>query len=185
MKNERCEYCGAGDDSHHSYTCPTGKHPNREFEPEYFSGLNWRDAEKLVKEVVEFSCNGNGWNKGRLSHIDKKDFAEHRYQKYRDPAAAIRGGYTYIRTCQETYVHPTLNIGGVKLPRPETKPPEEGAEYCLFDPTDINAIGCYDWSGDKSDLEWLKSGCIHLTEARAQAWADWWENTVIKAMKGE
>jgi len=25
----RCPHCGAGDDNHHSYTCPTGLHPDR------------------------------------------------------------------------------------------------------------------------------------------------------------
>lgn len=26
---KRCEHCGAGDDAHHSFTCPTGLHPDR------------------------------------------------------------------------------------------------------------------------------------------------------------
>ena len=29
-EDRRCEYCGAGDDAHHSYTCPTGLHADRE-----------------------------------------------------------------------------------------------------------------------------------------------------------
>lgn len=27
--DERCEHCGAGDDNHHSFTCPTNLHPDR------------------------------------------------------------------------------------------------------------------------------------------------------------
>lgn len=26
---EKCKHCGAGDDNHHSYSCPTGLHPDR------------------------------------------------------------------------------------------------------------------------------------------------------------
>ena len=26
----RCKHCGAGDDNHHSFTCPTGKHHNKQ-----------------------------------------------------------------------------------------------------------------------------------------------------------
>ena len=28
-EDDGCIYCGAGDDIHHSYTCPTGLHPDR------------------------------------------------------------------------------------------------------------------------------------------------------------
>jgi len=28
-KPERCEYCGAGDDIHHSFSCPTNLHPDK------------------------------------------------------------------------------------------------------------------------------------------------------------
>lgn len=41
--------------------------------------------------------------------------------------------YYYIRTCEETVAHQTINIGGVELPKPETIAPEHGTFYWLFD----------------------------------------------------
>jgi hypothetical protein len=173
---DRCEHCGAGDDAHHSYTCPTGKHPDREFQPEYFSGLNWREAEKLVGKVVEFSFDGDIWSRGRLNGIVQRDFATYRYKKQSGVY------YIYIRTTPKNDAHPTIAIGGVKLPRPEVEAPEFGTVYWYRDP--YNSVQATRWYSDCGDLARLNTGELHLTEARAQAWADWWENTVMAAVRG-
>src|SRR6056297_3610638 len=36
-----------------------------------------------------------------------------------------------------------------------------------------------EWTGDPIVQNLLETGRIHLTQERAQTWADWWENTVI------
>ncbi len=81
------------------------------FVPEYYSGLNWRDAEHLVGKTVECTNNPDyEWEVGLLRRIvpigNNFDVSMH--------------FYTYIRTCKETFKPPTINIGGVELPKPET-----------------------------------------------------------------
>ena len=86
------------------------------FVPEYYSGLNWRDAEHLIGKTVECSNNPDaGWKIGKLQIATRPgeffnvDIGNrHDFYDY----------YTYIRTCEETFKHPTINIGGVKLPKP-------------------------------------------------------------------
>jgi hypothetical protein len=152
------------------------------FMPEYYSGLNWRDAEHLVGKTVECTNNPDyEWEVGLLRRIvpigNNFDVSMH--------------FYTYIRTCEETVPHPTINIGGGELPKPETVAPAPGAVYWMFGfgaPVTAKDGSLYDmgvWPKDisKVEKEALKNGAIHLTEDRAQAWADWWKSMVIDKMK--
>ena len=138
---------------------------------EYFSALNWRDAGNLINEKVEFSNDPDiqGWRKGTLIDICTitPNFKGNVY-------------YEYIRTIP--YAHPTITIGGVELPKPETEAPAKGTKYWLWSPDRITS---YTWDGSDIDMILLKAGRIHLTEDRAKAWADWWDETVIKQIKGE
>ena len=148
--------------------------------PEYYSGLNWKEAEHLIGKTVECSNNPDyGWEVGllrRIVPIDKKFDVSMNF-------------YTYIRTCEETVQHPTINIGGIELPKPETVAPEPGTVYWVFGTTATAKDGSlYDsdvWPKyiSKWEKESLKNGAIHLTEERAQAWAYWWKTAVIDKMK--
>jgi hypothetical protein len=181
---DRCEHCGAGDDAHHSYTCPTGKHPDREFQPEYFSGLNWREAEKLVGKVVEFTDDPDDieWEQGVLAGLDM-EVPGRRFSIKRDD------NFEYIRTCPETYqdTHPTITITvngkDFKLPRPEVEAPGPGQKY-FYVGADGNIVRC-SWDGYGSEHDILALGKVHLTEARAQAWADWWRDYIMAAARGD
>jgi hypothetical protein len=149
------------------------------FEPEYFSGLNWRDAEKLVGKLVEFSDNGEKWTLPKTL-IELRDHNALSYHQVISRFAHDLEWYYYVRTCPETYVHPTITIGGVELPRPEVEEPEEGQTVWLLGIDGV--IRSITWTG--LEVIWLAAGRIHLTEARAQAWASWWENTVMAAVRG-
>ncbi len=85
--------------------------------------------------------------------------------------------YNYIRTCEETFTPPNINISGVELPMPETVEPALGTTYWL-------APVCNEmvWGGSYH-INALKSGRVHLTKDNAQAWEDWWKTTVIDKMK--
>ena len=150
------------------------------FIPEEFSGLNWEKAVKkgLVGREVEFSSTGYKWIFGVLSHIGTAPHSEYRYVNEKTGHC-----YTYIRTCPETHAHPTITIGGVKLPLPEVGEPERGTLCFYFDPYDTCGFHEIRWFGDEDDVRMLKIGCVHLTESRAKEWADWWQETVIKAMQ--
>lgn len=93
--------------------------------------------------------------------------------------------YPYIRTCPETHKHPTvtLTVNGREcmLPRPEVEAPKEGTIFWVFNTN--THFPEHIWDNDNIDYEWLAAGMIHLTEARARKWADWWENIVIKAIQ--
>lgn len=172
------------DAAHHPHWL-SGYHYRRKqptFMPEYYSGLNWRDAEHLVGKTVECTNNPDyEWEVGLLRRIvpigNNFDVSMH--------------FYTYIRTCEETVPHPTINIGGVELPKPETVAPAPGAVYWMFGfgaPVTAKDGSLYDmgvWPKDisKVEKEALKNGAIHLTEDRAQAWADWWKSMVIDKME--
>lgn len=138
------------------------------FVPEYFSGLNWRDAEHLIGKTVECSNNPDyGWEVGllrRIVPIGKNFYVSMNF-------------YTYIRTCEETSKHQTINIGGVELPMPETVEPALGTQYWL-------SPACNEmvWGGSYH-INALKSGRVHLTKDNAKAWADWWKTTVIDKMQ--
>ena len=70
--------------------------------------------------------------------------------------------------------HPTINIGGVELPMPETEEPEKGTKYWL----NPDCIDMY-WCGYYHDRAFLKAGRVHLTKDNAKAWADWWKKEVL------
>ncbi len=146
------------------------------FVPEYYSGLNWSDAEHLIGKTVECTNNPERvWKDGILQKIEPtgKNF-------YVDGCSF----YTYIRTCEETFKHPTINIGGVYLPMPETVAPANETKYWMF-PYHANRklFHSFSWSGAPYVIAALQAGQVHLTEDRAQAWADWWKTTVIDKMK--
>lgn len=148
------------------------------FEPEYFSGLNWPKAEKLVGRKIEVSNDGDKWaGPFMLKGVSIYPVIS-RFELQ-------SGRWTYIRTCPETYAHPTITISGVELPSPEIESPRCGCMVWVFTP--FHPDGYYEttYQGYCGEEIALKRGFVHLTEDRAQAWADWWENTVIKAMKGE
>jgi hypothetical protein len=189
------------------------------FQPEYFSGLSWREAEKpktitlcgstkfrkeFEKAMADLTLQGNivisvglfGHETGLdMNSCTKKMLDKLHFQKIdlSDEIYVINpNGYIGLSTCDEIHYaiahnkkvnylvqpHPTITIGGVELPRPEVNAPKVGTEYYLWYPN----VNSYSWVGDSIDHEWLKMDGLHLTEDRAQAWADWWENTVIKAV---
>lgn len=149
------------------------------FTPEYFSGLNWRDAETLVGKVVEFSDGGEYWYGPYL--LDKlNEKSQVRFCAYRNNN---RAGYTYIRTCPETHAPPLITIGDVELPRPETESPRCGGMIWVFTPFHPDGYYGTTYQGYGGEEIALKRGFVHLAESRAQAWADWWENTVMAEIK--
>ena len=139
----------------------------------YFSGLNWRDAEHLIGKTVECSnCPDMGWKLGVLKMISPIG------ENFAIDISGHPNFYIYIRTCEETFKHPTINIGGVELPMPETVAPVFGTLYWRS-PTAI----CHEWNGFVLDNHSLISGQVHLTKKRAEAWADWWQSMVIDKME--
>lgn len=146
------------------------------FVPEYYSGLNWRDAEHLIGKTVECTTNPDcGWAVGTLkiiAHMNDTHFGmtidNHTYF------------YTYIRTVEEILVpeHPTINIGGTELPKPETVAPVLGTKYWVSPA--CTEVYWYGYHHNKSEL---KEGRVHLTEERAKAWADWWNKEVLAKIK--
>lgn len=148
------------------------------FVPEYYSGLNWRDAEHLIGKTVECTTNPDcGWAVGTLkiiAHMNDTHFGmtidNHTYF------------YNYIRTCEKTFKHPTINICGVELPKPETVAPSNGEQYWLSHAGGEPGYILF-WNNDDDDISALKECRIHLTKERAQAWADWWKSIVIDKMK--
>jgi hypothetical protein len=134
-----------------------------------------------VGRVVEFSDNPEcGWWSGRLIEIFTATT-----KKFKGEFKSKRGKgfipYEYIRTTPETHAHPTINIGGVGLPRPEVEAPAEGTIYWFR--SIENQKRCSTWSGVSLDFNRLEAGVVHLTESRAQAWADWWRDYVMAAIK--
>ena len=143
------------------------------FMTEYYSGINWRDAEHLVGKTVECTNNPDyEWEVGLLRRIVPigKNF---------DVSMHF---YTYIRTCEETFKHPTINIGGVELPKPETVAPNVGDQYWVC-PSGCEPGYLLFWTNDDDDIAALRECRVHLTIERAQAWADWWKTAVIDKMK--
>lgn len=143
------------------------------FEPECYSGLNWSDADHLIGKTVECSnCPDMGWKFGVLQMISPVG------ENFAVDISGHPNFYIYIRTCEKTFQHPTINIGGVNLPMPETEEPEKGTKYWL----NPDCIDMY-WCGYYHDRAFLKAGRVHLTKENAQAWADWWKTNVIDKMQ--
>ena len=144
------------------------------FVPEYYSGLNWRDAEHLIGKTVECTNNPDcGWAVGTLKIIAPMN--DTHFGMTIDNHTYF---YTYIRTYEETYQHPIINIGGVELPKPETVAPSHGTKYWTF-PGGI----CQIWNGFTREIDALHRGQVHLTEDMSKAWADWWRTNVIDKME--
>jgi hypothetical protein len=139
--------------------------------PEYFSGLNWLEAEKYVGKVMEFSTYGEVWCGPYL--LDSLKIEPATIERFKSGGESI-SVYPFCRTCPETFQdpHPTIRItvsGDYDLPKPETEKLKIGDRYYLWRPEGIE-IHEY----EKVDWDYLESGCVHLTEARAKAWANWW-----------
>ena len=146
------------------------------FVPEYYSGLNWRVAEHLMGKTVECTNNpDSGWHVGTLKEVSKNEVISYFGVVISDGSFDF---FVYIRTCEETFKHPHISIGGVELPMPETVAPSHGTKYWTF-PGCI----CHIWNGFTREMDFLKAGQVHLTEDNAKAWADWWKTTVIDKMK--
>lgn len=153
------------------------------FMPEYYSGLNWHDAEHLIGKTVECSNNPDaGWKVGKLQIATRPgeffnvDIGNRRQDFY--------DYYTYLRTCKETHHHPTINIGGEKLPMPESSVLDRGTKYWVFPyPAHRELFHSFHWSGAPSDIDALQAGQVHLTEERAKAWTDWWKKEVLAKIK--
>jgi hypothetical protein len=152
------------------------------FEPEYFSGLNWRKAEKLVGKLVEFSYDAKHWSgKEILSEIKTNTgpfVFGYRHSTEWAP---------FFRTCPETYQdnRPTITIGGVELPRPEVDAPKRGTKYWFVNQFNEVRFRYWDSHTDSPEIDkrHLQALNIHLTEDRAREWANWWENSVIAVIK--
>jgi hypothetical protein len=143
--------------------------------PEYFSGLNWREAEKYVGKLMEFSDSGNKWVTATLSKIITERDEIFRY--------ASNAGFraTYCRTCPETFQdpHPTIRITvsgkDYDLPKPEKEAPEYNTLFYVFCPGAKDMFLETVWRGTDSDHRRLRQGSVFLTEDRAQAWTNWWK----------
>ena len=150
------------------------------FQPEYFSGLNWRDALPLVGKLVEYSNDpdDDGWQKGTLDDVDND--SGRRF--------SCDGTYwEYIRTTPETNAHPTvtLTVNGKEwvLPRPEVGAPKHGKVVWIITPFCPDGYFESEWAGYGSEQVALKKGYIHLTKDRAKAWADFWKNGIMAEIK--
>ena len=146
------------------------------FNIEYYSGLNWRDAEHLVGKIIEYSdFPGQGWKVGKLKKLNK--IGENFVVNTKNHCTF----YTYIRTISK---HPTINIGGVELPMPETVAPANETKYWIFPyPAHRELFRSLHWSYSRSDIDALQAGQVHLTEERAKAWTDWWKKEVLAKIK--
>jgi hypothetical protein len=165
---------GPGWFSHYQY-----RRKKPPFQPEYFSGLNWHEAKKLVGKVVEYSKDGGYWQgPGTLIKVST---VVGDYQRFLSNLC----WWTYVRTTPETYAHPTITIGGVELPRPEVDAPKRGTKYWFVNQFNEVRFRYWDSHTDSPEIDkrHLQALNIHLTEDRAQAWADWWGNTVMAAIK--
>ena len=143
------------------------------FTPESYSGLNWKDAEGLIGKVIEYTNNPDSvWHVGTLKIISALD-VKARFGVI--PGESVEY-YTYIRTVEEILVpeHPTINIGGTELPKPETVAPVLGTKYWVSPA--CTEVYWYGYHHNKSEL---KEGRVHLTEERVKAWADWWKKEVL------
>ena len=146
------------------------------FVPEYYSGLNWKDAKHLIGKTVECTNHPDrGWFVGTLKDVSRNDVISH-FDVTSDGAVDY---FVYIRTCEKTFKHPTINIGGIELPMPETVAPAHDTKYWTF-PGCI----CHIWNGFTHEISSLHIGQVHLTEERAKAWSDWWQAEVIGKIKG-
>jgi hypothetical protein len=157
-------------------------HKKQEFEPKYFSALNWREISPFIDKPVEVSTMGDTWEgPHRIRRVAKGKDIVHRF-------LANCKWYPFARTCPETFetLHPTINIGGVKLPMPEVNAPQIGTKYRRWKP------GCkifpeFSWQNSDMELGWLSDGVVHLTQSRVLQWRDWWQNYVCRTArkKGE
>jgi hypothetical protein len=147
------------------------------FPHKYFSGLNWLEAEKYVGKMMEFSTYGEVWCGPYL--LDSLRIGPATIERFKSGGESI-SVYPFCRTCPETFKdpHPTIRITvngkDYDLPKPRTEVLLKGTRYwiCNFI---LNEINTSRWSGDDADRRRLLNGIIHLTEARAKAWADWWK----------
>ena len=151
------------------------------FNPEYYSGLNCKDAEHLIGKVVEGTNYPNeDWKTVKLINITNGKQRSGVFEVYHQKEPDVTGTYEYIRTVEEILVpeHPTINICGTELPKPETVVPALGIR-CWLAP----ACNEFVWGGYKYNTENLQAGRVHLTEERAKVWMDWWKSVVIDKIK--
>ena len=73
-------------------------------------------------------------------------------------------------------------VMGIKLPKPESKKPELGQTYYLFDVTDKltdkEKIKNFIWDNTKWDNIWLENGLVHLNKKHVKIWMEWWEEVI-------
>ena len=151
------------------------------FIPEYFSGLNCKDAKHLIGKVVEGTNYPNeDWKTVKLLNITNGKQRSGVFEVYHQKEPGVIGTYEYIRTVKEhsSQTPPTINISGIELPMPETVAPAHDTKYWTF-PGCI----CHIWNGFTREISALHIGQVHLTEERAKAWTNWWKKEVLSKIK--
>jgi hypothetical protein len=153
-----------------TYTHPTNKNKKFKLHDAVLVYDRHRFAIPLKAEIVEFSSSNDGVR--LLLH-------ETNNPNYPKGCSTVWVHEAQLRKI-DSLAHPTITIGGVKLPRPEHIEPFAGTHYFSVD--NGNVVKRV-WSACPYDMEKLMAGNVHRTESRAQEWADWWQKTVIDKLK--
>jgi hypothetical protein len=152
------------------------------FQPEYFSGLDREKAVQYCGRKVGYSSDGLRWENGVLELVDEAG------TPFRIISTNTRSNFwvNYIKTIPKTHTHPTITITVnnrlCRLPKPETEAPRNGATAWIITPFHPDGYVESVWQGFVGEQIALEKGYVHLTEDRAQAWADWWEDIVVAAV---
>ena len=141
----------------------TGYKPNKDFKPEYFTGLprDVKRAKKYVGASMEFSNDCKEWTPGTLDAVRNSNT-----QKY---CRKYSGAYEYMRTCLETFEPKTKYIifNAGRIPAPEDVEPERGTRYFHLTAWDEEGYTESTWAGIISDKIVFKNG-IYLKEEHIQ-----------------
>jgi len=136
-------------------------------EPLYFSGLNYKEAEKYIGSKVDASINGQEWVPGvTLTGLNTDPNIPQKFQ-------CKNYNYNYICVnpdvrCLVDRITLTIADKDYHLPLPETEPLEEGTMYWVYDPV-MDTTFRRLWLEDLLTRTRLYNGFVHLTKDRVDA----------------
>jgi hypothetical protein len=162
----------------------TGHEPEKEFQPEYFSGLphDVERAKKFIGHTVQVSDDGIDWYIRVLMAIDRNDpINSYGVKSSEELKKHEPDWFTFMRTCPDTFESQTryIKFGPGQIPAPETEEPKNGALY-YYACSDVEDGYWFDrWQNDRQIHTLRFKNGIYLKEEHAKEAVD-----VIRGIMG-
>jgi len=96
----------------------------------------------------------------------------------REVVTTTCGRQFFLKDVNANLVPKIIRLPAADLPMPYSGPMDKGQTYWMTHLEGLK-IDFMKWTNLAIESDWRARGCIHLSEANAQKWVDWWKEIVV------